>query len=72
VVFVWLLLLVLVLVVVGVLVLVWVGLGGGVLGVLVVGMAVLQRVAEDTAEVAKIEAHPRLEGRQMLMVIAPK
>ena len=36
------------------------------------GMAVLQRVAEDTAEKAKIEQHPRMEGRQMLMVIAPK
>ena len=36
------------------------------------GMAVLQRVAEDTASVAKIEAHPRMEGRQMLMVISPK
>ena len=36
------------------------------------GMAVLQRVAEDTAEVAKVEAHPRMEGRQMLMVISPK
>ena len=36
------------------------------------GMAVLERVATDTAGVAKIEQHPRLEGRQMLMVIAPK
>ena len=36
------------------------------------GMAVLERVATDTADVAKIEQHPRLEGRQMLMVIAPK
>ena len=36
------------------------------------GMTVLQRVAEDTASVAKIEAHPRMEGRQMLMVISPK
>ena len=36
------------------------------------GMAVLQRVAEDTAEIAKIEQHPRMEGRQMLMVISPK
>ena len=43
-----------------------------VLGAGQLGMAVLQRVAEDTAAVAKIEAHPRLEGRQMLMVIAPK
>lgn len=36
------------------------------------GMAVLQRVAQDTAEVAKVEAYPRMEGRQMLMVLAPK
>jgi translation initiation factor IF-3 len=36
------------------------------------GMAVLRRVQEQTAEVAKIEAHPRMEGRQMLMVLAPK
>jgi translation initiation factor IF-3 len=36
------------------------------------GMAVLQRVAEDTSDKAKIEQHPRMEGRQMLMVIAPK
>ncbi|MBX9729579.1 MAG: translation initiation factor IF-3 [Sphingopyxis sp.] len=36
------------------------------------GLAVLKRVADLTAEVAKVEAHPRTEGRQMLMVIAPK
>ena len=36
------------------------------------GMAVLQRVAEQTAEIAKVEAHPRMEGRQMLMVLSPK
>jgi translation initiation factor IF-3 len=36
------------------------------------GMAVLRRVQEQTAEMAKIEAHPRMEGRQMLMVLAPK
>ncbi|MFD1786892.1 translation initiation factor IF-3 [Sphingomonas floccifaciens] len=36
------------------------------------GMAVLQRVAEQVAEVAKVEAYPRMEGRQMLMVLAPK
>ena len=36
------------------------------------GLAVLQRVAADTATLAKIEQHPRLEGRQRLMVIAPK
>ena len=36
------------------------------------GMDLLKRVQEDTAEVAKVEAFPRLEGRQMLMVLAPK
>src|SRR3954447_14044407 len=36
------------------------------------GMAVLRRVQEQTADVAKIEAHPRMEGRQMLMVLSPK
>ena len=36
------------------------------------GMQVLQRVQGDTAEVAKVEQHPRMEGRQMLMVLAPK
>ena len=36
------------------------------------GVNVLNRVREDTDEVAKIEAFPKLEGRQMTMVIAPK
>ena len=36
------------------------------------GMNLLRRVQEDTAEYAKIEAYPRMEGRQMLMVISPK
>jgi len=36
------------------------------------GMDLLKRVQDDTAEIAKIEAYPRLEGRQMLMVISPK
>ena len=36
------------------------------------GMNLLRRVQEDTAEIAKIEAYPRMEGRQMLMVISPK
>jgi len=36
------------------------------------GMAVLRRVQDQTADRAKIEAHPRMEGRQMLMVLAPK
>ena len=36
------------------------------------GMDLLRRVQDDTAEIAKVEAFPRLEGRQMLMVLAPK
>jgi translation initiation factor IF-3 len=36
------------------------------------GMQLLQRVQTDTGELAKIEQYPRMEGRQMLMVIAPK
>jgi len=37
-----------------------------------IGMQLLQRVQTDVAEIAKIEAYPRMEGRQMLMVISPK
>ena len=36
------------------------------------GMQLLSRVAGDTAEIAKVENHPRMEGRQMLMVLSPK
>ena len=36
------------------------------------GMDLLKRVQDDVAEVAKVEAFPRHEGRQMLMVLAPK
>ncbi|AQS40783.1 MAG: Translation initiation factor IF-3 [Candidatus Tokpelaia hoelldobleri] len=36
------------------------------------GMKLLARVKEDTLEIAKVEAEPKLEGRQMMMVIAPK
>jgi len=36
------------------------------------GVNVLNRVRGDTEEIAKVEAFPRLEGRQMVMVIAPK
>jgi translation initiation factor IF-3 len=36
------------------------------------GLRLLERVRDETAEVAKVEQLPRLEGRQMLMVIAPK
>ena len=36
------------------------------------GMNVLSRIADEMEEEAKIEARPKLEGRQMFMVIAPK
>jgi translation initiation factor IF-3 len=36
------------------------------------GMNLLRRVQEDVAEIAKVEAYPRMEGRQMLMVLSPK
>ncbi|MBA4761048.1 translation initiation factor IF-3 [Sphingomonas sp.] len=36
------------------------------------GMNLLKRVQEDAAEVAKVESYPRMEGRQMLMVLSPK
>ena len=36
------------------------------------GLAVLNRVRDELEEVAKVEAHPKVEGRQMIMVIAPR
>jgi translation initiation factor IF-3 len=36
------------------------------------GVDLLKRVQEDVNEIAKVEAFPRLEGRQMVMVVAPK
>ena len=36
------------------------------------GMAVLQRVKTDTKAISKVESEPRFEGRQMVMVLAPK
>jgi translation initiation factor IF-3 len=36
------------------------------------GMNVLMRVKGDLDQVAKVEQHPRMEGRQMTMVISPK
>ena len=35
------------------------------------GMQLLHRVREQIAEIAKVEAEPKLEGRQMMMVVAP-
>ncbi|MCP4185793.1 MAG: translation initiation factor IF-3 [Hyphomicrobiales bacterium] len=35
------------------------------------GMQLLQKVKEDTDKIAKVDAEPKLEGRQMMMVISP-
>jgi translation initiation factor IF-3 len=36
------------------------------------GIKLLDRVKDETGEIAKVEAEPRLEGRQMTMVLAPR
>ena len=36
------------------------------------GAKILTRVRQETDEVAKVEAMPKMEGRQMIMVIAPR
>ncbi|MCB1479055.1 MAG: translation initiation factor IF-3 [Tepidamorphaceae bacterium] len=36
------------------------------------GMQLLHRVKEDVTEIAKVEYEPKLEGRQMIMVLAPR
>jgi translation initiation factor IF-3 len=37
-----------------------------------IGFKLLQRVRSETAPIAKVEAEPLMEGRQMTMVLAPK
>ncbi|OHC76087.1 MAG: translation initiation factor IF-3 [Rhodospirillales bacterium RIFCSPLOWO2_12_FULL_58_28] len=36
------------------------------------GGNLLKRIQADMDEIAKVEQHPRLEGRQMIMLIAPR
>ncbi len=36
------------------------------------GLKLLERVKADLQEVSQVEAMPKLEGRQMIMVLAPK
>jgi translation initiation factor IF-3 len=36
------------------------------------GMKVLERVREDLDELAKVEQFPKMEGRQMIMVMTPR
>ena len=37
-----------------------------------IGMNVLMRVRDDLDEIAKVEQFPRMEGRQMTMVLSPR
>lgn len=36
------------------------------------GMQLLNKVREEVAPIAKVEAEPKLEGRQMMMVLSPR
>ena len=36
------------------------------------GMQLLNKVREEVATIAKVEAEPKLEGRQMMMVLSPR
>ncbi len=36
------------------------------------GFRLLERVKVETGAIAKVEAEPSMEGRQMVMVLAPK
>jgi translation initiation factor IF-3 len=37
-----------------------------------IGYRLLERVKQETAEIAKVESEPQLEGRQMIMILAPR
>jgi len=37
-----------------------------------IGARLLDRVRDETTEMAKVESDPKLEGRQMVMVLAPR
>jgi len=37
-----------------------------------IGMQLMNRVEEDVAELAQVEQRPKMEGRQMTMVVAPR
>ena len=36
------------------------------------GMALLEKIAEETEEIAMIEQNPKFEGRSLVMILAPK
>jgi len=35
-------------------------------------MALLEKIADETEEVAAVEQHPKFEGRTLVMILAPK
>lgn len=37
-----------------------------------IGARVLNRLAQETAEIATVERHPKLEGRSMIIILSPK
>jgi len=37
-----------------------------------VGFAVIRRFKDDLEDLVKVEVHPKLEGRQIFMIVAPK
>ena len=37
-----------------------------------IGMRLLEKIRDELADVAVVEHMPKLEGRQMIMVLAPK
>ncbi len=36
------------------------------------GMALLEKVAQETEEIAAVEQHPKFEGRTLVMILTPK
>ena len=37
-----------------------------------IGMALMTRIAEDLNDLGSVEAEPKFEGRQVIMVLAPR
>ncbi|MGB8714636.1 MAG: translation initiation factor IF-3, partial [Onishia taeanensis] len=37
-----------------------------------IGRKLMERVAKDLDELANVESFPKMEGRQMIMILAPK
>ncbi|MGH2342931.1 translation initiation factor IF-3 [Segnochrobactraceae bacterium EtOH-i3] len=37
-----------------------------------IGLRLLEKIRDEVAEISKVEAEPKLEGRQIVMVLAPK